>query len=254
MRRPLALSQSFLSLSLSGLGGFVDGVGFLMLYRLFISHMSGNSTMLGLFLAESNWAEVLHRVFPIALFVLGAFAATLTGTLLAERGKEGGVRLLLTVEAILLTAFGVLAAPLMQGVRIVTDSAPLYYLLVSLPAFAMGLQNAVIRQSGGSVVRTTFVSGILTSVGEGLAGLVHWAWREGQRRQYAPWRRVPLIWQGPEASKAAQAAGVWFCYVTGAFSGATLIATIGVEVVALPVIALLSLAAFSRPAKPSPAA
>lgn len=246
MQPTKALNPTALSLILSSVGGFVDGVGFLMLFGLFISHMSGNSTRLGLFAAEGDWTHVLLRLFAIMIFVAGAFAAAFAAALLSER-KRGSVSLLLAAESALLALFGLLAAPLMDGVQINADSHLLYYFLVSLPAFAMGLQNATLRQTGGPAVRTTFVSGVLTTLGEELAGAVHWAWRQStaQKRSF-----VGLLAQAPSAAKAVQAAGIWTCYVTGAITGAWLLAQVGVGVVAIPVVALASLAAALRRTAP----
>ena len=44
-----------LACALSALAGYVDGIGFLHLGGLFVSFMSGNSTRLGVSLAEGHW-------------------------------------------------------------------------------------------------------------------------------------------------------------------------------------------------------
>jgi uncharacterized membrane protein YoaK (UPF0700 family) len=51
-RRNLALACA-----LSAMAGYVDGIGFLHLGGLFVSFMSGNSTRLGVSLAEGNWSN-----------------------------------------------------------------------------------------------------------------------------------------------------------------------------------------------------
>src|SRR5216683_1717023 len=46
-----------LACALSALAGYVDGIGFLHLGGLFVSFMSGNSTRMGVSLAEGHWSS-----------------------------------------------------------------------------------------------------------------------------------------------------------------------------------------------------
>ncbi|APG08458.1 membrane protein [Bradyrhizobium japonicum] len=66
-----------LACALSMLAGYVDGIGFLHLGGLFVSFMSGNSTRLGVSLAEAQWWQAASALGLIALFVAGAAAGSL---------------------------------------------------------------------------------------------------------------------------------------------------------------------------------
>jgi hypothetical protein len=66
-----------LACALSALAGYVDGIGFLHLGGLFVSFMSGNSTRMGVSLAEGHWSNVLAAFGLVALFVVGAAAGSL---------------------------------------------------------------------------------------------------------------------------------------------------------------------------------
>src|SRR3977135_2578496 len=66
-----------LACALSALAGYVDGIGFLHLGGLFVSFMSGNSTRMGVNLAEGNWPKAAEALGLIALFVTGAAAGSL---------------------------------------------------------------------------------------------------------------------------------------------------------------------------------
>src|SRR5258708_19751678 len=90
-----------LACALSALAGYVDGIGFLHLGGLFVSFMSGNSTRMGVSLAEGQWLSAAEAFGLIALFVVGAAAGSL---IVLGRGTNRQPWLLL-VEA------GLLAAP-----------------------------------------------------------------------------------------------------------------------------------------------
>src|SRR5580698_3442940 len=61
-----------LACALSGLAGYVDGIGYLYLGGLFVSFMRSNSTRLGVSLALGQWWNAAQAVGLIALFVIGA--------------------------------------------------------------------------------------------------------------------------------------------------------------------------------------
>jgi len=89
-----------LACALSALAGYVDGIGFLHLGGLFVSFMSGNSTRMGVSLAEGQWLNAAEAFGLIALFVTGAAAGSL---IVLGRGANRQPWLLL-VEAVLLAA------------------------------------------------------------------------------------------------------------------------------------------------------
>src|SRR5947207_12397844 len=101
-RRAMLDSRRNVSLAcaLSALAGYVDGIGFLHLGGLFVSFMSGNSTRMGVSLAEADWLKAAEAFGLIALFVMGAAVGSL---IVLGRGANRQPALLL-VEAALLAA------------------------------------------------------------------------------------------------------------------------------------------------------
>src|ERR1700753_2130532 len=89
-----------LACALSALAGYVDGIGFLHLGGLFVSFMSGNSTRMGVSLAEGNWRGAGDALELIALFVRGARA----GRLIARGRGADRQPWVLFAEAMLLSA------------------------------------------------------------------------------------------------------------------------------------------------------
>src|SRR5260370_39218911 len=86
------------SCALSALAGYVDAVGFLHLGGLFVSFMSGNSTRMGVSLAEGHWQNAAKALGLIGLFVIGAAAGSL---IVLGRGAHRQ-SLVLLAEALLL--------------------------------------------------------------------------------------------------------------------------------------------------------
>jgi uncharacterized membrane protein YoaK (UPF0700 family) len=158
-------SNLLLACALSGLAGYIDGIGFIHLGGLFVSFMSGNSTRLGVTAAEMNWPKALEAIWLIALFVVGAGLGSLIG-----RGR--GIHrqwLLLLAEAGLLGA----------GALGYEAGAP--QLAIAAIVLAMGLENAVFQaEPGAPGIGLTYMTGTLVRVGQLLAAALtggpRWAW------------------------------------------------------------------------------
>jgi uncharacterized membrane protein YoaK (UPF0700 family) len=153
-----------LACALSALAGYVDSIGFLHLGGLFVSFMSGNSTRLGVSLAQGDWQNAADALGLIALFVIGAAAGSLI--VLGRGGNRQA--LVLLVEAVLLAA-AALCYALGQS-----NAA------VAAVVLAMGLENAVFQIEGGAGLGLTYVTGALVKVGQlaatALKGGARWGW------------------------------------------------------------------------------
>jgi uncharacterized membrane protein YoaK (UPF0700 family) len=153
-----------LACALSAVAGYVDGVGFLHLGGMFVSFMSGNSTRLGVSLAEGQWSHAAETAGLIALFVTGAAAGSL---LVVGRARYGQCWVLLT-ETLLLAAAAASYELGLPGLAVVAM------------VLAMGLENAVFQIHGGAGLGLTYVTGALVKVGQliaaALTGGSRWAW------------------------------------------------------------------------------
>ena len=184
-----------LACALSALAGYVDGIGFIHLGGLFVSFMSGNSTRLGVSLAELQFGQAAEALGLIALFVTGAAA----GSLVVLGGGAERQPWLLLIEAALLAVAGtchVYGQPAAAIAAIV---------------LAMGLENAVFQIAGGAGLGLTYVTGALVKVGQMLAV----ALRGGPRLDWMP---NLLLWAALVAGSVAGAfaytkinlAAIWF--------------------------------------------
>jgi uncharacterized membrane protein YoaK (UPF0700 family) len=158
-RRNLALACA-----LSAMAGYVDGIGFLHLGGLFVSFMSGNSTRLGVSLAQAHWSNAAEAIGLIFLFVIGAACGSL---IVLGQGANRQPWVLL-VEASLLAL-----AALCYAVGL-SNAA------VAAMVLAMGLENAVFQIDGGAGLGLTYITGALVKVGQlaatALTGGARWAW------------------------------------------------------------------------------
>ena len=153
-----------LACALSALAGYVDGIGFIYLGGLFVSFMSGNSTRMGVSLAEGHWYDAAQALGLIALFVTGAACGSL---IVLGRGANRQAWILL-VEAALLAVAGA------------SDALGFPLGAIAAIVLAMGLENAVFQIGGGVGLGLTYVTGALVKVGQliasALKGGARWAW------------------------------------------------------------------------------
>jgi len=208
---PSAYGMAF---PLAWVTGYVDAVGFLTLAGLFVAHMSGNAVRLGVFVGGDDWSLATQRFVPIVAFILGVVGGIAFVEALRRRSIPVPARVL-GIEAALLLVF-MLAGRAVVGSEGASAGSWDYYLLAIVVVLAMALPNVALRRVAGLPVHTTFVTGMLTYVGE---EVVHaWYARRDLRRAGAT----------PHPDDEAQVAfrrarlhgGVWISYFVGGVLGA----------------------------------
>ena len=198
----LDLRTQMLAACFSAVAGFVDVVGFLMTGGFFVSFMSGNSTRLGVGIAEGS-STVGVAGGLILTFVAGVVLGASVGRL-AKAHKE---------PAILSFVTGLLTLALvMHGLGLgVWAVLPL--------ALAMGAQNTVFAANGEVRVGLTYMTGTLVKFGKRLTASL-WG---GDPFGWLPYL---LLWAG---------------LLTGAILGALTFARFGPSALAAAVVAMLLL-------------
>jgi uncharacterized membrane protein YoaK (UPF0700 family) len=129
--------------------GIVDAIGFLR-HGIFAANMTGNTVLLGISLAQMEWAHAIDRATPLLVFFFGAMLSRL---LLTRTGRQPWIPLLL--EAALL----VLALSLVPEGR----------WSLSLITFAMGIQSTAMTQFAGVTLNTVVVTSTLARISETFA-------------------------------------------------------------------------------------
>lgn len=142
---------------LAGIAGSVDATLDLHFGHLSVSFMSGNSTSLGVSVAQGDRSGAWTVGLPMALFVAGSFL----GALVAQAAGRRVLTAVLLGEMLLLGTAWLLPHP-------ATRTSPALLPLV----LAMGMQNAALTHVGGASVGVTYVTGTLAYVRGQLAALL----------------------------------------------------------------------------------
>jgi uncharacterized membrane protein YoaK (UPF0700 family) len=223
-----------LAVLLAWAAGYVDAVGYLAFSGLFVANMTGNTVVAVTDLTRQDWEMAWHRAFPIPVFILGAAFGSLVIEATHRRRWRSAHAAAFGLESALLAVFAIAAHPL-EADGAIRASNQVFYALVTLPTLAMGIQSAAFRRVGSRKVRTTYVSGVLTSLAE---EAVAWCFRlTGREPETTP----PA--DGPASSiRVRLLAGVWTAYAVGAVLGAFLQSWFALVSLVLP-IGLLLLAA-----------
>lgn len=135
-------------------GGFLDAYTYLVRGHVFANTQTGNIVMLGLVLAERNWAKAVGYLLPILAFVLGVILAELLRTW----GKANPNhwfhwrQTILSLELLLLIPVGFM--PATDGWNMVAN------ICVS---FVCSLQVESFRRMHGKIFATTMCTGNLRS-------------------------------------------------------------------------------------------
>jgi uncharacterized membrane protein YoaK (UPF0700 family) len=188
----------------SGVAGYVDAIGFLMTGGFFVSFMSGNSTRLGIGLAEG----APHTAFAAALlvtFVVGVMLGTVVGRIAKTHRRPAVLGLVtgLLASAVVLHWIG-------AGV------------FVAIPmVLAMGAENTVFAEDGEVRIGLTYMTGTLVKLGKRLTA----ALLGGDRFGWVPFL---LLWSGLLAGAVAGALAYTVFGVTALVGAVVVMATLTV--------------------------
>lgn len=149
-------------LALACAAGAVNGFAFLSCEE-FVSHITGTSTRAGLELRHLGLAAEYTAV--LVSFVVGAIASVIWLQARACRGKRPRWATPLRAVALILTCAAIAGHNGYFGSFDGQNSGEPPFVLLSVLAFAMGLQNAAVASTTGLAVRTTHLTGPATDLG-----------------------------------------------------------------------------------------
>ena len=215
---PLALAAA-----LAAVAGCLDAVSLVRLTGTFVAFQSGNTVLMGVGIGRGEWENVWPLLAAVATYIFGS--ALTPFVIRSGRGVSGARRRLLAWASALVVAY---AAIVLVGFGTGSErpTGMLRYLAIVVATIAMTMQTAVIRRVDGVNVSSTFSSGMLVRLGQGLGELTH----RGARARELPVVRTLAI--------------INLAFLGGAIVGGVTIEVWGnvailVPTLALPLIALL---------------
>lgn len=214
--------------ALAFVSGAVDVIGWLLLDHLYTTHMTGNSAALGQAIARADAREIVTRGLPVVVFVAGVAGGAVLAEVCVRRGIRAAVAPGLALTAALLGGFLVWASGTARAGPIPLEPRWAFDAQASIVSLAMGVQTATFRRIDGVTVRTTYITGMLTTFGEEIADLL-----AGPRDEPGGLRA---------AARHLVAAGViWPGFVAGAAASTLAYARWGVAALAIPLALLAAL-------------
>jgi uncharacterized membrane protein YoaK (UPF0700 family) len=158
------------------LAGATDICGLSRLHNLFVSFMSGNTTMLAFALGQGDLPRAGMIAGLVGLFVVGATI----GTIIAVRSGRHHAATVASVVTI------TLAVPLLCS-----------SVTVAALTVAMGMLNAAMQRAGATGVSLTYVTGTLVKFAQGLGH------RICGRNEGSGWKLQGLLWMALLVGAAA---------------------------------------------------
>ena len=178
---------------LAALAGYVDASGFLATGGYFVSFMSGNSTRLGIGLAEGVHDGAIAASL-IACFLTGV----ILGALLGHAARDQRRSIVLMAVALLLAASAALSATAIVPATV----APM--------ALAMGAINNVFERNGEVSIGVTYMTGSLVKLGQKIAAALLGRDRRGWIPYFILWASfVGGVVSGAFAYPRLGLAGLW---------------------------------------------
>jgi uncharacterized membrane protein YoaK (UPF0700 family) len=132
--------------------GFINGCT-IQFRNIAVSHVTGTSTHIGLFLATHNWEGFSLDLCLIVCFIFGS---GISGAFVPQRSFHLGAQY---GPIFLIGSFLLVLACL------IAHYFPASYWYFYFAAMASGLQNALTTNYSGSVIRTTHMTGTSTDIG-----------------------------------------------------------------------------------------
>ena len=209
------------AVSLALVAGYVDGYA-LRVFGIYVSFMSGNTTIAGI---ESGLGHFLTALIP-ALAIAGFVAGSFMGNWFVQSEIKHSQRLLFLASAVLIACFVVLNL----------HAFPRASLSLPILSVAMGMINPAVSRVGSEPVSLTFVTGTLNKIGNHLALAV--------RRAKMPDKQG--TWD-THFYRAALESSLWMGFLVGAILSGAASRYFGVVELVPASVTLLVFAMINRP-------
>jgi uncharacterized membrane protein YoaK (UPF0700 family) len=239
-RKPLrAGTKACLAAAMAWAAGLIDAVGWLVLFHVYTAHMTGNTASFGIETFNGDWREASRHAWPLVPFMMGLLFSAISTATARRHGWHSSFSVALLVEVLLLAAFMWLGMRYSSPARL--ERRWNFYLLLSLPAAAMGIQTVTVTRVAGLRVYTTYLTGSLAKCAEAIAHYAFWFYDRTRGRFRKRILKVLCVTPRHQyARHAALTAALWVAYFLGALCGALLQKRYGLLSVWVPLVVLAS--------------
>jgi uncharacterized membrane protein YoaK (UPF0700 family) len=155
-RRLCGHPKAWIAVLLAWAAGFVDATGWLVLIHVYTSHMTGNTASFAADIAQGKWNEAFHHGWVILPFLGGLLYSAAITQAARRRGFHSSFATALVTELLLLAAFVAFGSRYFHSEQLAMPSGVIGYVLLSMPAAAMGLQTVRVTRINGLRVYTTY--------------------------------------------------------------------------------------------------
>ena len=222
-------TQKILAHCLAFTAGYIDGYGLLFL-GIYVSFMSGNTTMTGVRAGQENFPAALAPAIAIVCFVAGSLIATLI-THARVRHTHRSLFGLITILLIIVLLLGDHGG----------SHGALKDVTIALLSFGMGTVNPALSKIGTEAVSLTFMTGTLSRMGGHLA--------QALRGDPVPGSEGP--WDN-HFRRARLDAQMWVAFIIGATLAGIMLSH-AASYILFPAIAIMVLLAIFVPSEPKDA-
>ena len=170
---------------LAFVAGSINSVAFVH-FGTYVSHVSGHATRAAINYAEGDLTSAFLFFMEFVAFIFGAgcTAFLMKGFTAASNQVKYTKPIVLELALILIY---MMSAVLHDRYGF---TLPFFSHLTFLLAIAMGMQNAMLRQASGTIVRTTHMTGVATDFGAELGGALRAAYEAFWVRGLRLWDRL----------------------------------------------------------------
>jgi uncharacterized membrane protein YoaK (UPF0700 family) len=160
--KKVLLAEGLHTASLSAIAGFVEASAFLALFGLFPAHITGALVWASASATASEAHGVLVRLTVIPTFIAAILIAGVAARL-ERRRRANPLPLLLSLMTFALATF--CAAGVVLGEHAHRPDSIAVTIISGAGVFAMGIQNALMREALSGLCLTTMMTGNLTQLG-----------------------------------------------------------------------------------------
>jgi uncharacterized membrane protein YoaK (UPF0700 family) len=213
--------KAWVAVSLAWAAGFVDVAVWLALYHVYTSHMTGNTASFADQLVQGNWSDAFRYGWVILPFLGGLLYSAATTKAARRRGFHASFSIALFTEVFLLGVFIALGSKYIGKAQLKPPAGAIEYLLLSMPAAAMGVQTVTVTNINGLRVYTTYLTGSLSKFSEAVVDYLFWLRDRTHGRFTSRFGKVLRV--SPHRRSFQQAiltAGLWIGFFLGAYCAA----------------------------------